>query len=397
MTIFSYAQNFEDVLLHRALRDVERGHYVDVGAGHPVHHNVTKLFYDAGWSGANVEPLPDMAAELDRRRPRDLTVQAAASDSGADSVELAVIDQWDELSTIDPSRQAELTAEGRAVTRIPVPVVTLDEVVARLGAEELHFLKVDVEGAELSVLRSLDLGRTRPWIILAEVVSGGSDGPRVELRSHLTGARYRHAYFDGLNDFFVAEERAPQLLPAFDVPVNVTDDFVLASTTDHVVVDLLGARLGMELPVQGAELMQRVEAVLRDRIDFETRLREVTSALEARGVEDGRADALSAQLKLVQEQLTLAQAEARSSAMTMDAMRQTAFERERMIAWYAAEVANHRSRTARLEAEIAAVGAHGSQLQTRIDSLLGSTSWRVSLPVRVARRPGAYLRKLAGR
>ena len=36
MTQFvSYAQNFEDVMLRRALRDVEQGFYIDVGANDP--------------------------------------------------------------------------------------------------------------------------------------------------------------------------------------------------------------------------------------------------------------------------------------------------------------------------------------------------------------------------
>ena len=32
MSFISYAQNLEDVILYRSLRDVERGFYVDVGA-----------------------------------------------------------------------------------------------------------------------------------------------------------------------------------------------------------------------------------------------------------------------------------------------------------------------------------------------------------------------------
>jgi hypothetical protein len=53
----SYAQNYEDILLGRALRKSE-GFYIDVGANHPVFHSVTKLFHDRGWRGINVEPSP---------------------------------------------------------------------------------------------------------------------------------------------------------------------------------------------------------------------------------------------------------------------------------------------------------------------------------------------------
>lgn len=57
MKLISYAQNHEDIMLWRALKSVQNGFYVDVGANDPVLDSVTKLFYDRGWSGINIEPL----------------------------------------------------------------------------------------------------------------------------------------------------------------------------------------------------------------------------------------------------------------------------------------------------------------------------------------------------
>ena len=50
-TIVSWAQNGEDIVLRRALRDVAIGVYIDVGAADPDRDSVTKLFYDMGWHG----------------------------------------------------------------------------------------------------------------------------------------------------------------------------------------------------------------------------------------------------------------------------------------------------------------------------------------------------------
>ena len=44
MTFLSYAQNFEDVLLWRALHDVERGRYIDIGAQDPEFDSVSFAF-----------------------------------------------------------------------------------------------------------------------------------------------------------------------------------------------------------------------------------------------------------------------------------------------------------------------------------------------------------------
>src|SRR5262245_29169044 len=75
----SYAQNGEDVRLRRAFRDQSSGFYVDVGANDPVEYSITKHFYDAGWSGINVEPSPGPYARLLRDRKRDVNLNVGCS------------------------------------------------------------------------------------------------------------------------------------------------------------------------------------------------------------------------------------------------------------------------------------------------------------------------------
>ena len=49
MGIISYSQNFEDVIVSRALGNISIGYYIDIGAHHPVIDSVSKTFYDKGW------------------------------------------------------------------------------------------------------------------------------------------------------------------------------------------------------------------------------------------------------------------------------------------------------------------------------------------------------------
>ena len=43
--------------------------------------SVTKLFYDAGWHGINVEPSPKWFARIVEQRPRDINLQVAVSET----------------------------------------------------------------------------------------------------------------------------------------------------------------------------------------------------------------------------------------------------------------------------------------------------------------------------
>ena len=59
--LVSYAQNFEDVILWRALKDVKDGLYIDVGEHDPEVDSVSLLFYQKGWRGIHVEPVYEFA------------------------------------------------------------------------------------------------------------------------------------------------------------------------------------------------------------------------------------------------------------------------------------------------------------------------------------------------
>lgn len=60
----SYVQNFEDVILYRALQTVPLGFYLDIGASHPDIDSVGHAFHEKGWSSIHVEPIAAHAAAV---------------------------------------------------------------------------------------------------------------------------------------------------------------------------------------------------------------------------------------------------------------------------------------------------------------------------------------------
>lgn len=157
MPFVSYAQNLEDVRLWRALKLFPRGFYIDVGANHPRIDSVTLAFYERGWRGINIEPLPHLHRELERERPEDLNLNLAIGEreGRATLYEMAASG----LSTLDPELARQRQAEGCTATPREVKVSTLDAICAAHVEGPIHFLKIDVEGLEGAVLRGLDLNR----------------------------------------------------------------------------------------------------------------------------------------------------------------------------------------------------------------------------------------------
>jgi len=368
MTFVSYAQNFEDVLLWRALRSVGAGFYIDVGAAHPDIDSVTRALYDRGWNGVNVEPVAASARRLLAARPRDVTLQVALGEAPG-RAEFFIVQGTDTgLSTTVGAMLGQYDPARFDVGRTEVEVDTLAAVCRRHAPGPIHVLKVDVEGAERAVLAGADFAAFRPWIVLVEATAPMSTvETHVDWEGILLAAGYRFVWFDGLNRFYVTEERAAELAPHFRTPPNVFDDFVRAADTDWAL------RIGQ------AEARQ-ADAVLR------------SCAAEE------RADRLA--LRLAKEAAYTAELD-QVAARRGQELRSHLDEAGRTQAHLAAKLAEavHRADALAQRTDAMAHQAALHKEETRevrgwLDATRASTSWQVTAPLR---RAAALAGRMRGR
>lgn len=112
------------------------------------------------------------------------------------------------LSESSPGDHSIYTATGKAVQ---LPVVSLNEILASVGSENIDLLKMDCEGAEYEILMSVDnetLNRIERITMEVHVVSGGT---RQELVSKLnrSGFSVRHGTKDGVSMLYATRVRRP--------------------------------------------------------------------------------------------------------------------------------------------------------------------------------------------
>lgn len=206
----SYSQNGEDVVLWRALKGVEHGRYIDIGANHPRIDSVSMAFYVHGWSGITVEPDPQFARLQREQRPRDIAIEAAITTRDEDTTTLHVVDGTGLSTLVDDLADIHLF-EGRATHDVKVATRRLDRILEEAGwqGKDIHFMSVDTEGSERAVLESLDLAVWRPWVLVIEATAPNStESTRDQWEELVTGAGYQLCLFDGLSCFYVAQEHA---------------------------------------------------------------------------------------------------------------------------------------------------------------------------------------------
>ncbi|WP_341987360.1 FkbM family methyltransferase [Azorhizobium sp. AG788] len=234
MTQISYAQNFEDVLLHRSLSDVACGFYIDVGANDPRFHSVTKRFYDLGWRGINIEPSSSYFEKLCQDRPRDLNIKAVVSNR--DGVVRFFEFEGTGISTTEQDIAECHQVNGYLNIETEVEAVTLATICQKHVDAPVHFMKIDVEGGTRYVLEGMDLQAVRPWIIVVEATKPMTQIEDSDEWEHLIlSQNYEFVYADGLNRYYLAFEHAERR-ERFKFPPNVFDDFVICALHDETIL-----------------------------------------------------------------------------------------------------------------------------------------------------------------
>lgn len=193
----SYSQEQEDIILHEILKDVKEGFYVDIGANDPDVYSVTKLFYEEGWHGINVEPLPDQFEMLAEKRERDINLNIAIGNKQG------LMDlHFDGMgSTLSDKVVKDNHLEDKET--IPTVVWTLGRLFEEYAPADIHFCKIDVEGFEKEVLEGMDWSY-RPWVFCMESTKPGTHIPCHEEWEHIL---IEHGYelkkVHGINRYYV--------------------------------------------------------------------------------------------------------------------------------------------------------------------------------------------------
>jgi FkbM family methyltransferase len=230
----SFAQNYEDVILWRALKHVKNGFYIDVGANDPVVDSITKAFYDRGWRGINVEPLKSHYQDLLKARPNDINLLCAAgSKRGQIDIWECNVRGWATASS-DVIQKHE--QEGYTGVLHKVPLFPLEDICEQYVQGDIHFLKIDVEGFEKDVLKGINFKRFRPWIVVIEATKPNSTEEIYEnYEALIVSNNYTFAYADGLNRFYISKEQAPYLLHRLRYPPNVFDGYIRVQQYDSEI------------------------------------------------------------------------------------------------------------------------------------------------------------------
>ncbi|MBL8220180.1 MAG: FkbM family methyltransferase, partial [Bryobacterales bacterium] len=150
-----------------------------------------------------VEPDPDRAANCRAVRPRSLTFHCAAVASPElREITFHQVGQAGVYSTthMTDAHASRLASMGKVPRAMTVPARTLDSILEEVAAPAIDFVSIDVEGAEMDVLRGFDIERWQPAIV---VVESNSKFRAPEIRDYFVRHGYAYQHSIDVNDFYL--------------------------------------------------------------------------------------------------------------------------------------------------------------------------------------------------
>ena len=165
----SYAMDGEDIAISVFNKKKDKGFYVDIGAHHPIQRNNTHLLFKKGWEGINIDVNQFSIELFNFLRPNDLNLQIAVSDKEGE-ISFFYQKKFSQLNTTD-KEVAKENFQGNFQEK-KVKCQTIQNILdnSKYKNKKIDFLNIDVEGAEMKVLNTLNFEIYDPSLICIEIL-----------------------------------------------------------------------------------------------------------------------------------------------------------------------------------------------------------------------------------
>ncbi len=199
-----FSQTGEEIVIQWILKDIKQGFYLDVGCHHPYKISNTFQLYLKGWRGIAIDANPTLIEKWKRKRKNDIALVAAVSDEEKEvtfyEFKESEVNTMDESMSHEWKQKFNYKSERKLITQTLTTI--LDTHLPK--NQKIDLLTVDVEGNDFNVIKSIDLTKYRPKLIVVEIHGFDlSNIEKNEIYQYLTDQKYTLVSFATMNGYFL--------------------------------------------------------------------------------------------------------------------------------------------------------------------------------------------------
>jgi FkbM family methyltransferase len=193
----TYSQSGEDMIIQFVLANhlnTTTPNYLDIGANDPIYMNNTYKFYKKGSNGVIIDPDPDLARVLKKKRPKDTVLNVGITK--AKGVKEFFLLNPDTLNTFSKREVEQYKNFYNASIRdtVMVKTDTINNIINRYFKNGLDILSIDVEGLDFEIIKNIVFKRYRPKVICIESMIYG-DGNTLTKSNKILKLMFENQYF----------------------------------------------------------------------------------------------------------------------------------------------------------------------------------------------------------
>ena len=187
----SYSQFGEDIIVSNYFGNFV-GKYVDIGCYHPIKYSNTALLHKKGWTGINIDLNKTSIDLFNSCRNNDINIFACLSDKIED-VEIFLDSEFSALNSVYSDNIQKFNLKNLKKLKIQTKIFP------QLIKENFDFLNIDCEGSDFKILKTIDLKKYSPKVIIIEV----SKKNKNEIYNYLNIYGYKIFEIKSLSHIFV--------------------------------------------------------------------------------------------------------------------------------------------------------------------------------------------------
>ncbi len=165
----SYAMDGEDIAINDYVEIKNDGFYLDIGAHHPIQRNNTYLLFKRGWQGINIDVNEFSIDLFNFLRPKDINIQTAISDKPGE-ITFYYQKDFSQLNTTEKKIAKQSFNNNFKEKNIKCETVNNILERSKFKDRQIDFLNIDIEGAEMKALNSLNFEKYSPKVICIEIL-----------------------------------------------------------------------------------------------------------------------------------------------------------------------------------------------------------------------------------
>jgi len=166
--MFNSQDGQDEFLEKNVFKGFKNGFFMDVGAHDGVNINNTMYFEKYNnWTGINVEPIKKIYDRLVVNRPNNININCAVCNNDGKAEFICNTGYTEMISGLkdnfDPRHVQRLERENKAMGSttelIQVDTKKMETICDEYNVKHIHYLSIDVEGAEFDVIKSINFDK----------------------------------------------------------------------------------------------------------------------------------------------------------------------------------------------------------------------------------------------